>query len=210
MNPTEGSQHSDQYQKEAEDPSQGIASAKRLLARKPEEKYIGEWTKRIGQEQEERKDKHDISAILFRLGPKWLAIPATVFSEIFSGCTIHTIPLRSNAMLLGLVNFRGKLALCVNMQEALGINADPLYLMPSVASSQLIMIAIQKDGELWVFPVSELFGIYRCGVASIENIPQQALKLKNNYLRGFINWKGKQVDLIDEELLFSKLRMDIL
>lgn len=185
----------------------GMVSAQRLLARAPDQKYIGEWTKLIGQKKDESTEKVEISVIIFRLGTKWLAIPATVFSEIYRNFRIHTIPQRSNSILLGIVNFRGQLALCVNMQKVLGIESIPSNHESEEKTHLQIMMAIQKEKELWVFRAAELFGIFHCDAASVQNVPPQVLKLKNNCLRGFIKWNEKQVGLLDEELLFAKLRV---
>ena len=58
---------------------------------------------------------------IFRLGREWLALPTHVCQEMAEMRPIHTLPHRSGPVLLGLVNIRGSIRLCVSLRELLGL-----------------------------------------------------------------------------------------
>jgi chemotaxis-related protein WspD len=62
-----------------------------------------------------------LSAVLFRLANEWLALPTSVFQEVAALRTTHSLPHRHGGLLLGLVNERGELLICVSAARLLGI-----------------------------------------------------------------------------------------
>jgi chemotaxis-related protein WspD len=61
------------------------------------------------------------SLVLFRLGSEWLALPTTAFQEVAPQRPIHTLPHRQRGLVLGLVNIRGELLICVSVARLLGL-----------------------------------------------------------------------------------------
>ncbi len=188
----------------------GALAALRLLNREPTPEYIDEWT-HILAKQKYYEDLEGASVIIFRLGGEWLAINTLVFTEISPFRKIHRIPHRTNEKLMGIVNFQGQITLCVNMHNFLSIENgkdSSSALKQSVGFKR--MLAIQKEQDLWIFPVDEIHGIYRYEESELENTPVTVMKSTHNYLKGIFSWKGKNVGYLDEDMLFYSLRRSIL
>ena len=76
------------------------------------------------------------TAFIFRIGKEWFAIPVAFVREVAEMGPIHTIPHRSNNILQGLVNIKGKLEICIAIDAVLEIdrcektNGQGHYLTP--------------------------------------------------------------------------------
>lgn len=193
-----------QLNPESSSGEQEASHAMELLKRKPDEKYISDWTKQYGEKKEEEEEVAEISLIIFRLDKKWFAMTTTVFSEIMTMRKVHHIPHCENEMLIGLVNFRGRLTPCVDLQHVLEIKSEKDAL--SGKSEEERMLVVQDKGDLWIFPVSEVYGVSHCDRHEVENVPEEAGRSKDNFLRGIIRWDGRDVGYLDEELLYSRLK----
>jgi chemotaxis-related protein WspD len=203
--------------------------AARLFERPPDEAYMQEWTQALKEPISTDDISDALSVLIFRLGKEWLALPTVYFKEVAPCHPVHHIPHRSGQVLQGLVNLNGKLELYIHLHALLQIEmlgVSPLY--PPQSNGTLYegnagassrnraaevpqpqfnrMMAIIKDGELWVFPVDEIEGIHNWNLSAIENTPSTISKSTVNYIKGIMRMDDKIVGLLDEELLFSSLR----
>ena len=183
----------------------GIVSVNKLLERPLEEEHIEEWTQLLAQPVEGPKETHEMVVVIFRLGSELLALSTNVFVEVAENRKIHRIPHRTNSILLGMVNIKGQLQLCAALHELLQIkiNAES---EPTITHR---MLFIQKNGENWIFPVNEVFGIHYCDSINLTNVPVTISKSSTNFLKGVINWNGKTVGYLDEDLIFNRLNAEL-
>jgi chemotaxis-related protein WspD len=185
-----------------------LISANSLLAREPDNSYITEWTNLLAGESNP-KDTAETSIVVFRIGDEWLALSTYICKQVADRRHIHPIPHRGGKYLLGMVNLQGQLTLCVALNLLLEINAPDMAGKTTKELADKRFLAIQKDNETWVFPVSEIFGVLHTDLAKIENVPVTVSKSTANYLKGVIPWDHKNVSLLDEELLFYSLRRSL-
>lgn len=177
------------------------SKANLLLNRPTDEQYIQEWTDLISHERVESSGENYLSVVIFRLGKEWLALSTGVFSEVTENKLIRRIPHREGEVLRGLVNLRGQLCLCVDLSKLLEIES---YTDPSKKRTSQ-MIAIEQNQQRWVFIADEILGIFLCDMDTLKNIPVTVAKSTANYLKGTVTIEGKQVSVLDEELLFYSL-----
>jgi chemotaxis-related protein WspD len=193
---------------------QNIASANRLLERRPDEDYIDELTRLIVKEKESMEMTAEMSLLIFRLYREWLAISTHVLHEVAQSRIIHKIPHRSGHVLMGLVNLRGQLRLSIALHNLLQIEtATPEQIIPiqiGRKSSYQRMLSVQQGEDQWIFPVDEVFGIYHCTTKQILNVPVTVAKSTANYLKGVINWENRNIGYLDEELIFHSLKRSAL
>lgn len=181
-----------------------VDSAKWLLDRPPDDEYLAEWATLLQKEKTIEGTKAEGSVVIFRLFQEWLAFSTLSFAEVADIRKIHRIPHRTNKILLGVVNLRGQLKLTAALHHLLEVE--------SVESSSLDtktynrMLAVRKNEDQWIFPVSEVYGIYRYDVDQLQNVPVTVAKSTANFFKGIIQWKGKSVGYIDDELLFTSLK----
>ena len=165
----------------------------------PAQNYIKEWSARLAREKETRQ-KNTFSAVLVRFGNNWLALPAPIVREIVEVRKVHKIPHRTNDFLLGLVNIRGMLQLCVNLGRLFEIAPGE----DKKSRSYARMIVVEKEGKSWVFAVHEVVSLHRFS-------PDKVIQMKDSgrTSRGILEWQGKTFDVLDENLFFKKLEREL-
>lgn len=187
-----------------------LVSANQLLDRVPDKEYIEEWTSLIQKEKLVEEITSEHSVVIFRLNGEWLALSTLIFVEVATNRKIHYIPHRSGHILLGIVNLRGQLRLCISLKNLLEIENSNEKKDDLLQEKYRRMMTIKKEDMLWIFPVEEIHGIFRCDIAQLQNVPVTITKSNANYLKGVFSWEGKSVGYLDEDLLFNNLRRSVL
>ncbi len=191
--------------------------ARKLLEQEPPPDYIFEWTAVLAREKETPRTT-TFSALLFRSGESWLALPTKIFCEVVELRRVHRIPHRSNSVLRGLVNIRGTLHLCVQLQNLLklttgAINGAPT--VPNEVGARFIapvqpgtayprMVVVEKDGNAWAFAVDEILSLQHFAPEEIIPLPDP-----EKTSRGIVEWDGKTFDVLDENLFFQRLEQSL-
>lgn len=194
------------------------AAGRGLLDREAPLGYIDEWTDLFGQtdisptgrllETTTTQAEQTVSVLIFRLGVEWLALSAKCFKEITQPVTFHTIPHRSNEILLGIVNIRGEILMCISLSTLLRLEIPDSYsdspkskidLNPVV---QQRMVVIEKEGNRWVFTADEVSNIQRFRSDEFKAAPAVVSQASETYTKFVLNWQSKKVNYLDDELLF--------
>ena len=68
---------------------------------------------------------HGASALVFRINAEWFALPTQAFQEVAEHRPVHSLPHRRHGTVLGLVNIRGELLICVSLGHLLGLERAP-------------------------------------------------------------------------------------
>ena len=191
-----------------------------LLERVAPFDYLNEWTAVLAETQEEPsrafaeqvgfrigRAVDTLSAIVFRLSNELFALPVRVLQEVTDPCVIHTLPHRSNDLLLGLVNIRGEILLCASLGHLLGLETatNP----PSSRMSLRMLVVGQKDSK-WVFPVNEVHRIHRFHLNELKAAPVVVSKANETYTQAVIDWQNEKVNYLDADFLLNTLDRRIL
>ena len=162
----------------------------------------------LNQEKEEQSGG-TISLGIFRLGKEWLALPVPLFQEVTEQSIIHTIPHRSNKILLGLVSIRGEIQICISLGELLGLETtNPHHNITSIVYKR--MVVVEKEGSRWVFGVDEIYGVYRAPQDSFSNVSTTISKATGTYTKAIIKWQDKNVICLDDDLVFNTINKRVL
>jgi len=179
------------------------AAATALFERALPPGYLDEWTTHFAREKPVHEDK-TLAVFLFRLGPEWFALPVAVLQEIMEVKTIHSLPHRRHALVLGLVNFRGELLVCVSLAEALGLSKTEMKSDLSAAAHPYHLIVSQR-GQRLVFPVDAVAGIQHFHPREVKKVPATVAGNRLTYTKGILAWEDKSVGWLDDELLLGNL-----
>jgi chemotaxis-related protein WspD len=182
-------------------------AASELLDREIDPQYRAAATEKIRAAQV-LQERATGSAVIFRIGSEWLALPTRVFHEVCTLRPIHSLPHRRHQHVVGIVNVRGALLICVSLHALLGIEAAA----PAAASRNLVLgrllVAGEADERL-VFPVDEIHGIHRYHPAQLGEVPATISKATATYTRSMLSWQNRAVGLLDDELLFPALNSSL-
>lgn len=145
------------------------------------------------------------SVVVFRIGAEWLALATSVFREVAAVRTIHSLPQRRAGVVLGLANVRGELLVCLSLARILGIECpgSPQTAHPRATDNRLLVM--QRDGQLAVCPVDEVFGVERIHKRELRPVPAMLSRSGATYTSAALSWRQKLVALLDDELLFHTL-----
>jgi chemotaxis-related protein WspD len=176
-------------------------SDRRLIDRELPADYLDEWAAHIARPKQ-LAARGTASAVVFRLGSEWLAVPTAACHEVSARKPVHAIPHRRNGIVLGLVNVRGDLVLCVSLSGVLGVTDAPYGHPERRRVSRERLLLLGHDGQRLACPVTDMHGVYRYHPDDLGEVPATVAKGTSVYTRAVLPWQGKAVGLLDEQLLF--------
>jgi len=178
----------------------------RLLDRALLPEYRRAWTEHFAQKRVPAAPAKT-SALLFRISTEWLALPTPSFQEVAERRLVHSLPHRRQGIVLGLVNVRGELLICVSLGHVLGLDRIPLR--ETLRTTYDRLLVAKWDGDRFVFPADEVRGIHRFETPEVQEPPATLAKSKLSYTQGILSWQGRTVGLLDAGLLFSSLNRSL-
>lgn len=138
------------------------------------------------------------SALIVRIGEEWLAIATGVVQEVAEARALHSLPHQRNPAILGVLNIRGALRICVSLARLFQFGGAATKAPPQ-------LLVCHHEGQTLVFPVDEVAGLHRYPAAALAPVPTTLAHAAIQYTRAMIDWRGRQVGLLDHELLFYVL-----
>ncbi|MBI3900007.1 MAG: purine-binding chemotaxis protein CheW [Gammaproteobacteria bacterium] len=175
------------------------AAATELLDGELPADYLQEWTRHFAQSQQIGQLNTE-SAVIFRIGVEWLALPTALFNEVAEHRAIHVLPHRRSSMILGLANVRGELLICVALDQTLGLEV----VAESKRERQRLLVT-SHEGNRLAFPVDEVHGTHRFHPQELMSVPATVAKATATYTKAILPWQQKSVGLLDHQLLFYTL-----
>lgn len=179
------------------------SAGRNLLDRAAPDGYLDEWGQNLSTPIESSTDTLE-SALMFRIGNEWLCLPNRLICEIADMRLIHSIPHTNDRVLKGLINLRGELHLCVSLGHLIGLDKGSLPASEGIKKHERILVT-ERDGERYVFPVSEVKNIFRFHADQTEAAPATVAKAASTFIKGIINVDNVHVGCLDEELVFHAL-----
>jgi len=184
------------------------AVGRQLLNRDLPPDYRKEQSLLLAEERDQESSGAN-TAFIFRAGKDWLAIPVAVIREVTEMGPIHTIPHRSNNIVRGLVNIKGKLEICVSIGAVLEIdrcektNGKVHYVAPAR------LVVIEDQNRVIAFPVSEVKGIVRYQPDAVRHLPAGISGPKTIFSSGILLVDDKEICLLKFKKLFRALTRDL-
>jgi chemotaxis-related protein WspD len=184
------------------------AAALALLDRAPPPAYLADCTRHTAQAPELGLADAE-SAVIFRIGAEWLALPTPVFQEVAALPAIHSLPNRRGGIVQGIANVRGELLVCVSLGSVLGLAhaAETVHAWQHLALQRLVVIGL--DGQRLGFAVDEMHGMHHFDPGTLKAVPATVARATATYSRAILAWQGHAVGLLDEQLLFYTLQRSL-
>ncbi len=98
-----------------------MEAGQQLFERQPPTDYVDEQTVLLSEETASETAGSE-AMIVFRIEEEWLALDVDVVVEVAEPRPVHRVPHRTDRLLMGIVNIRGELQLCISLRELLGID----------------------------------------------------------------------------------------
>lgn len=186
---------------------------KAFFDRQPPPQYLEEWIERLAQ-PEHQVEQDLLSLVIFRLHAEYLAVRTCCLVEVTLPQWIHVIPHRSNNVILGLVNIRGQLRICVSAHGLFGVeqtatsqqtHRDDTASEARATTSKLRMLILHEQSEQWVFSVEEVLGVHRLPTTDLRPVPS-TFGNAGAFSQSVFCWEGHTVGYLDEAQFLSALR----
>jgi chemotaxis-related protein WspD len=176
-----------------------------LLSRPLSAEYRREWSAHFAQPRTPR-ERSTTSAVPFRIGSEWLALPTRSFQEITERRPIHSVP-HTRQMVLGLANIRGELLICVSLGHLLGLpNVPPRTILQAEFRRLLVL---NWNGRRAGFPVHEVHGPTRFYPEQVKPTPAMLARSNTVFTESLLHWGQKTLALLDPDSLFSALNRSL-
>lgn len=185
------------------DKSKHASAVRELYERDLPEDHFATWTPLYARPVAPQEEQASFSALVFRLGPEWLALPTAVLQEIAESRPVHSLPHRRNQVVLGLVNLNGQLELCLSLHALLGVPQDAASERERRRTYPRLLLA-GREGRTFAFPADEVLGTHRYGPGALRE-PPATLAHAARYSRGLLAVEERTVGLLDEQRLFDFL-----
>lgn len=182
------------------------AAAVQFLDRPLTPEYRREWTEHFAQEKR-LATPPKTSAVIFRLGPEWLAMPTQAFQEIAERRALHSLPHRRRGIVLGIVNVRGELLICASLGRLLGLEAPTPQKRARAVFDRLLVA--DWSGQRFAFPVDEVHGVHRFHQEDLHEPPATISRSGLNCTHGVFPWRGFTVGFLDADTLFATLNRNL-
>ena len=186
------------------------AAGRSLLERTAPPGYLEDWQQVLGESKAEPRtlaieaepgSSLTQTLIIFRLGQETLAFPVALLQRVMAPEVIHRVPHRQNSVLLGLVNVRGEILLCLSLAALLNIAATPNPSAQTLAKARWLVMG--EADQPWVTPVDEIYGIHRVQTPSLEAPPIVVTQTTVAYTRGIVSWQGGKATVLDGDRLLA-------
>jgi chemotaxis-related protein WspD len=184
------------------------ASAADLLNRDAPPGYLADRT-RYFEQAVDVGDGETQSAIVFRIGSEWFALSTLVFDEVADQRAIHALPHRRGGGVLGLVNVRGELLICLSLAKIMGLEegASDGSTKDRLGRRRLIIVR-HAEGRL-AFPVDEVQSIHSYDPAELRAVPATVAKAAASYTTGVLAWSDRVVGCLDGHRILEALNRGV-
>jgi chemotaxis-related protein WspD len=141
------------------------------------------------------------SVVIFRVGPEWFALPTKSCLEVITARPIHSLPLRSDGVLLGVANVRGELVVCVCLAALLNVATPGAgNVAGSVTSPNRLLVVSWPEGPIALL-ATEVSSVYRHRLEDSQQAPATVAQARIRFTKAVLSWDGRTVGVLDDELL---------
>ncbi|HEU4371957.1 MAG TPA: chemotaxis protein CheW [Telluria sp.] len=178
-------------------------AAQRNLQRPVGAGYGAEWADHFRQPAA-RVEGRDRSALVFRIGREWLALPTAAIGSIAPVAPGHRLPHRAAVGLLGIVNVAGKLTPMMSLGALLGLDEQDA---PAAVGRHIFarLLVMQWEGQAFALPVADLHGIARYAEAGLAAPAATINKGLDRFLAGVLTLGELRVGVLDAGLIGHQL-----
>lgn len=135
------------------------------------------------------------SALVFRIGTEWLAIPTVLFDRVADVSAVHTVPHRRKGVPVGLVTVGGDLVVHLSLGTLLSVagvessaNAQPRLRRLIVLSDARGRLATTAD-EVW--------GVHHYDPALLRPVPSTLTRALVSFTVAMLEVDGRIAGLLD-------------
>ena len=140
-------------------------------------------------------DGATLSALVFRIGQHWLAVPSTLLLEVSVLVPVHGLPYPRNRTLRGLCNVRGTLVPCLALDLLLGLTPE------TTPQDRPRMLILDAPGGALVIQVHAVEGVYALPQSLLQKTGHASGLAASQLAAAVLPWQQRKVTLLDADRL---------
>lgn len=181
-------------------------AAQHSLQRPLSEQYRDDWARELGRTGSTLLAA-DESAVGFRVGAEWLALPMALASGVAPVAPVHRLPHRTRGALLGIVNVGGRLLPAVSPARLLDQDGDAAEAPPPQGRHAFarLLVAV-AGGHRFALQVDEVHGVLRYARAAVRPPAATVGRTPAALLVGVIGDGDIEAGLLDAAPLSARLQ----
>ena len=109
--------------------------------------------------------------------------------------------------MLGLVNVRGELLICISLARALGI--DGAGGAPAGRLAHRRMVVLRSAASKLVCAVDEVHGLHEAGSSAVRAVPATIARGAATHATAMLQWRDRSIGVLDDTLLFASVRRSL-
>ena len=174
-------------------------AAQRNLQRPLEPAYRAQWAELLRQPLPEVQRERQ-SALVFRIGREWLALPTAMCSAVAPSARAWRVPHRNASGLSGIVNIGGRLMPAIDLAALLGIDlADVAPVVGRHAYARVLVI--DWEDRQFALAVDEVHGIVRHMAEQLQAPAATINKGMERFLSGVLCEGAMRIGCLDGDLI---------
>lgn len=142
------------------------------------------------------------SLLVFRVGAEWLALPTAAIDEVARVPVIRSLPHRRGGAVLGIVNVRGELVVCVALGRVLNVEAAAAA---AGHRTHARLLVLRRGAARFATPVDEVHGTCRVTPSELLPTPATVGRARGAFTRHVLAMTERVVGCLDDEALFNAL-----
>jgi chemotaxis-related protein WspD len=142
--------------------------------------------------------RNTVSAIVFRIGAEWLALPTLLLHEVADKRPVHPLPARRAGAAAGIVNVRGDLVTHVSLAELLEIEATEPD-APALTRAMPRLLVVGDGVRRLAFDVNEVAEVRRYAPAELRPIPSTLARARVVFTVGLLAMDQRTIGCLDGE-----------
>ena len=184
-------------------------AASRLLERPVPPEHLATWTSHLAAPRASDSSARS-SLFVFRLGAEWHALPTHVLEQVVELRPVHSLPHRIDGVVLGVVNVRGELLVCVSLPRVLGAessNAESTTERKGKVHARMLVLG--REASRFVVAVDEVHGTHEVRSSELVAPPATTRKASVTFTSAAFTWNAQCVGCLDDALLFRALQRSL-
>ena len=174
-------------------------AALRNLQRPAGDAYRAEWAALLRQPLAQL-DTSDTSALAFRIGREWLALPTAMVAQVAPEAPAHRLPHRGGNGLAGIVNVGGKLMPAISLAAMLGLDEGGAPAREGRHTFARLLV-VEWDGQAFALPVADLYGIVRYASKGLTAPAATINRGVERFLLGVTRRDDMHIGVLDASLI---------
>lgn len=147
----------------------------------------------------------DATAMVFRVGAEWLAVPLPLVAAVAPLVPVHRLPHRGQGALLGVAAVNGRLLPAVSPARLLGITSSGAKAQGRHTFARLLVLASPDLPASFALPVDEIHGVLRHASGAMRPPAATVGHAPPPLVAGIVGGGDLQAGLLDGALLMAQL-----